>query len=364
MPPFLTRRRTAAARPGVRRPAGLAAALLVAAGACLALASPALANDSSAAFGVGGLVFTQNPAIAMRSEDLFLSADEVRVRYVFKNTTDKDVTTLVAFPLPDIAVPSFEENISWPEPAGGRAIDFTTTANGAPVETSAEEKVFALNLERTAWLARLKLPLAPQLRETLEAVDALPREEWDELVDVGIARIEEYDDDGQGIRPHLVPAWTYRVTYYWTQTFPAGGETVIEHRYRPAVGLSLGTLLGNPAYAAEDWAKPQIAETERRYCADKGFLAAAAKAAKAAEAKKGYLQEIRIDYILKTGGNWAGPIGDFRLVVDKGAPQNLVSFCGEGVKKIGPTTFEMRKTDFFPMEDLNVLILTPAEQPQ
>ena len=35
------------------------------------------------------------------------------------------------------------------------------------------------------------------------------------------------------------------------------------------------------------------------------------------------------------------PIGRFRLVVDKGAPGNLVSFCGEGVRKISPTRFEM-----------------------
>ena len=342
-------------RPPVAR---LAAAVLVAAGACLALASPTLANDSSAAFGVGGLVFTRNPAVAMRSEDLFLSAGEVRVRYVFENTSDADVTGLVAFPLPDIAVPSYEENIAWPEPAGGRAIDFTTVVDGVPVETATEERVFALNLDRTEWLARLNVPLEPQRRETLEATDALPRAEWDDLVAVGLARIEEYDDDGKGMRDHLVPAWTYRVTYYWTQTFPAGAKTVVEHRYRPAVGLSLGTLLGNPAYAAEDWAKQQIADTERRYCADKGFLAAAAKAVKAAEAKKGYLQEVRLDYILTTGANWAGAIGTFRLVVDKGAPGNLVSFCGEGVKKIGPTTFEMTKTDFVPTADLSVLILT------
>ena len=45
------------------------------------------------------------------------------------------------------------------------------------------------------------------------------------------------------------------------------------------------------------------------------------------------------------------------LTIDKGAPENLVSFCGSGVRKIGPTTFEMSATDFFPERDINVLIL-------
>ena len=69
--------------------------------------------------------------------------------------------------------------------------------------------------------------------------------------------------------------------------------------------------------------------------------------------------EERIAYILKTGANWKGPIRDFRLVVDKGDAKNLVSFCAEGVKKIGPTQFEVRKRDFTPKDDLNILVLKP-----
>ena len=39
----------------------------------LALASPALANDTTAQLGVGGLVFVGNESIQMASEDLFVS---------------------------------------------------------------------------------------------------------------------------------------------------------------------------------------------------------------------------------------------------------------------------------------------------
>lgn len=34
-----------------------------------------------------------------------------------------------------------------------------------------------------------------------------------------------------------------------------------------------------------------------------------------------------------------------------------MSFCGEGVRKIGPTQFEFRKTDYLPDSDFAVLIL-------
>ena len=69
-----------------------------------------------------------------------------------------------------------------------------------------------------------------------------------------------------------------------------------------------------------------------------------------------------ISYVLRTANSWAGPIGRFRLTLDKGAPENVLSLCADGVKKIGPTTFMVEKTDFIPDRDLEVLVATPMPQ--
>ena len=45
------------------------------------------------------------------------------------------------------------------------------------------------------------------------------------------------------------------------------------------------------------------------------------------------------------------------MVVDKEKPENLLSFCGSGVKKISPTRFEIRKTNFEPTADVDILIV-------
>jgi Domain of unknown function (DUF4424) len=45
--------------------------------------------------------------------------------------------------------------------------------------------------------------------------------------------------------------------------------------------------------------------------------------------------------------------------VDKGSPDNIVSFCGSGVRKISATQFEMRRTNWRPDRDVRVLILSP-----
>ena len=48
---------------------------------------------------------------------------------------------------------------------------------------------------------------------------------------------------------------------------------------------------------------------------------------------------------------------DFRLTVDKLNTETIVSFCGQEVKKTGPTTFEMRAKDYYPEQDLHILLV-------
>jgi hypothetical protein len=318
------------------------------------LPGAALANDSTAELANGGLVFTRSPDVEMRSEDLFISADEIRVGYVFFNGSGRDVTSLVAFPMPDIRIESDSDNIAVPTEDPENILAFSTVADGRPVAARAEQKAYAGGAERTALLRRLGVPLAPHLRATQEALDRVPRPEWDELVRLGLAEIVEYDDTGAGMRQHLAPRWLLKTAYHWQQTFPAGRETRIEHRYRPSVGQSVGTSLGSPGAVTEAWFR----DYQRKYCLDRDFLATVERAKRAAPGSYGApFSEQRIDYVLKTGANWAGPIRDFRLVVDKGEPSNLVSFCGVGVRKISSTRFEVRTSDFTPSEDLHVLIL-------
>ena len=78
------------------------------------------------------------------------------------------------------------------------------------------------------------------------------------------------------------------------------------------------------------------------------------------EANVADLQERRISFDLGAGAPTA-PVRQFRLVVDKGKPTRLVSFCLVDLKKISPTAFEMRAVDFRPTGLLRVLLLGPKD---
>ena len=321
-------------------------------------ALPAVGNDTTAELSTGGLVFVRNDNIEMQSEELAISTEEVTVRYRFLNKSDRDVTLLVAFPMPDIHVEGPDDVVSVPTNDPVNVLGFTTFVEGKPVGTSVEQRAIAMGIDRTQMLRALGIPLAPHLATTNETLDRLLPDNWDEFLRLGLAEVEEYDT-GHGMIRHLAARWTLQTTYYWEQTFPAGAATVVEHRYHPSVGASVQTALGSPDQAKEPW----FDEYKSKYCLESEFLAAVERERKTAHSKFGApFAEQRIDYILKTGANWSGPIKEFRLLVDKGEPDNLASFCGEDAKPLEDTKYEMVKTDYTPDGNLSILILKKLPQ--
>jgi hypothetical protein len=333
----------------MRQPAVLA---VLAIAATLA-APPARANDTTAELATGGLIFVTNDDVEMRSENLYVSAQQVRVSYDFFNKSNKDVTVLVAFPLPEVRISEQDQNIAVPTQDPVNFVGFKTTVNGSPVTTQVEQRVTAVGIDRTQYLRDLGIPLAPQLAATDRALDALPKAKWDEIVGFGLGEIVEYGDSTV-MQKHLEARWGLSTTFYWQQIFAAGKETIVEHQYTPSVGDSVQTDLGAPGAANESWYGDYL----RKYCIDKDFLATIQNLRQANKSQFGPpYSEQRIDYILKTGANWSGPIQNFQLVVDKGAADSLASFCGSNVSKISSTQFQMKQSNFTPDGDLAVLIL-------
>jgi uncharacterized protein DUF4424/YARHG domain-containing protein len=198
------------------------------------------------------------------------------------------------------------------------------------VHPSVEQRIFAHDRDQTAALTGLGIPLSPYRSQ--DALDKASAPDKARLKRLGLV-----NEDGQ-------PLWTLRTKFYWQQRFPPGRETVIEHRYKPSVGGTIPVSSSQMRQGLKD-------EFHRKYCVDEDFLSELAKD------NRNYFLERWVDYVLTTGANWSGPIKQFRLVVDKGDPKNLVSFCGRNVKQVGPTQFEMTISDFTPKKDLAILFL-------
>lgn len=324
------------------------------AGLCATL-FPVSANDTMAELKTGGLVFVRSDVVQMESEDLYISPDEVRVAYVFSNVSDEDVEGIVAFPMPDVKGDPWSD-IAVPDPNADNMLDFTVEVDGKPIQPDLEQRAFAVGLDITAALKSSNVSLNPFADATYAAIAALPDTIKSDWVARGIIHREMWDE-GKGMEEHFVPVWSLKSTYWWRMSFPRGQRLSVRHRYRPSVGGTAGV-----SFIEDGKAKGEIyQEYVERYCLDDAFVRAVER--HAADNPDGYppFTENWISYVLTTGANWAGPIGKFRLVVDKVSADNLVSFCGSNVRKIGSTTFEMVADDFFPERDISILLLRPYD---
>src|SRR6185369_12326234 len=136
------------------------------------------------------LVLRQTADIDMVSEDLFVSVEQIRVHYVFRNRSPRDVAVIVAFPMPDRDLSAMRESdVGYPS-------DFHTEVAGRPVAATLERHVVANGSDRTALLQSLRIPLAPDADGTgriVAALTALPPARQAELRRLGLVDVEEYD---------------------------------------------------------------------------------------------------------------------------------------------------------------------------
>jgi hypothetical protein len=339
--------------------------------ACVSLlllfASPAHANDGFGGISATGLTFTQTDAVAMEQEDLFIGIDRIAVDYVFRNITDQDVTGEVIFPLPPISL-SAMMNSDWnlPDDRGREnLVNFAVEVDGvkigfktdriAVIEPAwVENRTLSQQYDTpgrdvTADLARFGIPLTLDTDALMARLLALDADTRAQMQAAGLA--DFFSAEGASAPPtEVYPAWSVVLRYHWTQTFPAGKRVAISHAYenRPGGGLFQWQHPPVEDYQADDTA---------RYCIDNGTSKAIAKALHVAGQEVNLGMDYRIAYVLRTANSWAGPIGKFRLTLDKGSPRNVISLCANGIEKTSPTTFVMEKTNFTPTRDLEILVV-------
>ena len=316
----------------------LFSAVIVGLGALLS--SPSEANDSSARLDSGGIRLVPNYSISLKREDLYISRERISIRYEFFNKTDSDVSMLVAFPVPEIDG-DIEANYVLDAKDPINFLDFSILSDGRPVNPQVELKYLVNGIDFTDAILAEGIPASVFDPRYYDAVEKLPLASRQRLAAKGALNWHEGQD-------FHAPNWTMKAVLYWSQVFPAGKRVVLEHSYRPVAGGGFYNM---------DYGIPENID---RFCMDDGFLKAAEH--KAATSRYKMLLGHDVRYILKTANSWLGPIGDFRLVLDKLDPNNLISLCADNVRKIGPTQFEIRAQNFTPTQDLDILFLEGTDE--
>ena len=290
----------------------------------LSASSFAHANDSSIGDDNGTITFKSQPNISMDKEALLISEKNIQVDYVFTNTSQKDLTVSIAFPMPPMYF-GYSDH--------GEITDFKLWVDGEPIKTQRKLVILldgkidiSKQVAGYGWTEReLTYFLSDHESPPPKGKKALPRE-W-------FSNEEE-------------PRFTLNEYFIWQQNFPAGKPVSIKHSYSP----SISTGVPQPAsYLIQDYAKLT--------CLDKGAQLEMKK-----RAREYGLSWAYVSYILMTANNWQGAIKDFKLTVKKQDAKDMVSLCFDGeLKKTDPKTFEFHQQNFKPTHDLSLLFTHKPE---
>jgi hypothetical protein len=286
-------------RPWLTNLLGFLASLVVIAATIAVSALEAIGNDSMARVGAGGITFIKSEDIRMLEEVLEISPNRINVKYRFLNESDRDIQTVVAFPLPSLPKTKFAEMFG-PFPDQFMS-SFRVSVDGRSVSTKTDQTN----------------------------------------------------------------------TPYWEQTFPARKETIVEHTYLPFSGGRYEVLYQEGFGHSEDTEERDFLENDSFFdkdpCLDHAARKAIVEQVKTYKSKGvGWVQVMDhdVEYILGTGRNWKGPIGLFRLRIEKDDPRQFISVCFPGTpQQSSSTTYEYVQRDFIPPDEVVVHFYTVMPSP-
>ena len=304
----------------------------------LLLAGAAHANDSTGTVSTSGIKYLKNPHIDMQSEDLYISENQIRVHYKFKNTSSQDITETVLFPLPIVPAATVSDFAD----TKGLVNSFRIYADGKPVRPQTHVRAYFERsngslVDVTADLKKCGLSDQELMHPWTKNKDAEKLNK--KIRTCSSPKIKSLLPASES---NIVgwTSWSAQIIYSWKQTFKANALTEIKHQYTPLVG---GSFL--PSLKAKD-SKAFIDE----YCMDENFL----NNFKNVKEEKVYHH---LGYILTTGANWAKPIGKFTLTIDR-EPNTVISLCWDkSLRKVGPNRFQAVKENFLPKKDLDIIFV-------
>jgi Domain of unknown function (DUF4424) len=351
--------------------------------------------------------WTEPAPLMLDAEQVTINPETIQFKYRISNIGTEPVSMVFALPLPDIDFADPDVNWSIPAPDPVNFIGLSATVDQKSATFSFSQAAFSNGKDVSAVLRQYRLPAIP-VGTFQNALAALLPDAREQLATAGLIAQSGTDQAGN---PLYFPAWSVKTTARLRLAFAPGNTMEVELRQRTSVGVSQDSVLREPLRSEKDLT-PEVERRQAEYCIDKGFYAGVEKIVSSFLAGKekpladavptqdalardpqgspqsmktlvppsdipnddavlkpqgpaprlfplanmANIREWRIAYDLAAGAP-STPIKDFRLVVDKGKPDRVVSFCLHNLKRISPTAFEMRAANFTPNGTLKILLI-------
>jgi Domain of unknown function (DUF4424) len=288
--------------------------------------------DVNSEIAVGGLIFAPNINLTIEQQDVTVAAELVQVTYVISNSARADQTILVAFPLADIdpgVSPETQAEFSVTNPIN--YLDAVIAVDGRRPTITIEQRAVAVGLDVTRAITDADLPLFPLSADLGQRISDLDPAVRADLIERGVLKL---GDD------QLLPAWTLKTTAHWRQSFPAGQTLALSLAYKPVAGRNAFT-------------SGTLQPLKKAVCVDpnqeQSILRLASEGAP--------LTMVVVTYAAHPGAEALGPVGRFRLIVERSAPKAVVATCRQGLSRSGPTTHDWTALNYPVDEEIRVMFV-------
>lgn len=301
-------------------------------------------------FPASGIVVRDEKNIEIEKEDLYISRTKIEVSYIFKNNSDKDIITEVAFPVP---LHEYDPTGIIKYPLHG---DFKVETNDKTLKYQEISKAIINKKDVTSVLKRLDISFKDFEYKNRNGkvfgwyFNKLSKTRQQTLIKAGVVK---QDDQEMSDEPWYVPAWSVETTYHWTQVFPAHKSTLIKHTYTPNASHSFGI-------DDYDWFARRHNKNNSQKVPWADLLCLDKDTAKWAKNNDNWFEVYIVDYILTTANHWKKPIKEFHLIIEASPALNeRVSTCFEKsrLRKVNDKRYEMTIKDFIPSKDISVFFL-------
>ncbi len=287
-----------------------------------------------AGIAANGIIVKDESNIQIEKEYLYICNSRIDVSYIFRNNSDKDIVTEVAFPIPKHKY-SPGGHIKYPVHG-----DFKVFVNGNEVKYETVTRALFKDVDYTALLSGMKISFM-DFGNCNHFFEKLSKVDQKKLLDLGLMV-----DDGLSIDPQ----WSVETTYYWKQTFPAKSVINIKHTFKPNVFSELYYFQTGRSFEAEK----EVSDLANQFCLDSEQI-------EWLKSTGGGFHHEQVDYILTTANHWKKPIKEFHIVIEESTRplKEKASTCFErkNIKKTGPTRYEATLLDFIPDKEIEVNFL-------
>ncbi len=329
-------------------------------GAALCGLTPALADDSSATLGAGGLILQKTDKIALVSGDCICR----RPRFASPIGFAIDERRLLSHRCLPHARPQGRRDQLHDRRAGSGKRQFHEVSNrGRRPPRRVRARTARISSERRqAGQSRTGCELCTfrscQPSEATETtVRRLTNDERKSLVDANILDAGE-TSNYKGKPTDLFSALDPALEILADATLPKGQDIVVQQSYVPVVGGRVGVRSGMPDLEPE----ARNSYRQRIFAQTSSFLRAARDLYRhngADNAKMFSAFEQYLSYIITSAATGLARLAAFRLVVDMGRSQDAGFILRQRRpgEEISSTQFELDIKDYAPTHDIDVLLL-------